>query len=179
MNEQQEPFPKFLSENIVAEEDQPLEIRLDKLLKGNHFTLSIAESCTGGKLASLFTAIPGCSQYFQGGVVTYSNDAKAEILGVNRWDINQFGAVSQSVVEQMALGAQRIFHSDCAIAVSGIAGPAGGTPKKPVGTIWIAVACHDRLQSQLFHLSGDRGNNILRACNNGIAMLLELVQNNP
>ncbi|MDR0542037.1 MAG: competence/damage-inducible protein A [Dysgonamonadaceae bacterium] len=175
MNGQREKLMQLLGDNIVAEEDRPLEILLDKLLKENKLTLSVAESCTGGKLASLFTAIPGCSHYFNGGVVSYSNEAKAEILGVNRWDINQFGAVSQTVVEQMASGAQRIFHSDCAIATSGIAGPDGGTPEKPVGTVWIAVAYRDRRESQLFHFSKDRENNMLRACNNGIAMLLDLV----
>jgi len=176
MNEQREKLLLLLKDNIVAEEDQPLEILLSKILKERNLTLSSAESCTGGKIASLFTAIPGCSYYFKGGVVAYSNEVKTEILSVNRWDINQLGAVSQSVVEQMALGAQRIFHTDCAIATSGIAGPDGGTPEKPVGTVWIAVAYRDRLQSKLFHFSKDRGSNILRACNNGMAMLLELVR---
>ncbi|MDR2804389.1 MAG: CinA family nicotinamide mononucleotide deamidase-related protein [Dysgonamonadaceae bacterium] len=176
MDKQRKKLLQLLGDNVVAEEDQPLEMLLNNQLIENNLTLSVAESCTGGKLASLFTAIPGCSRYFQGGVVSYSNEAKAEILDVNRWDINQFGAVSPSVVEQMALGAQRIFHSDCAIAVSGIAGPDGGSPEKPVGTVWIAAVCRDRLQSQLFHFSKDRGNNILRACNNGMAMLLELIK---
>ena len=176
MEEECEKLTTLLGDNIVAEDDHSLEFLLDKLLKENKLTLSIAESCTGGKLASLFTAIPGCSQYFKGGVVSYSNEAKAELLGVNPWDIDQFGAVSQSVVEQMALGAQRIFRSDCAIATSGIAGPDGGTPEKPVGTVWIAVAYRDQLQSQLFHFSKDRGSTILRACNNGVAMLLSLIK---
>ena len=176
MEEQCEKLTTLLGDNIVAEDDQSLEILLDKLLKENNLTLSVAESCTGGKLASLFTAIPGCSHYFKGGVVSYSNEAKAELLGVNLRDIERFGAVSQSVVEQMALGAQRIFRSDCAIATSGIAGPDGGTPEKPVGTVWIAVAYRDRLQSQLFHFSKDRGSNILRACNNGVAMMLSIVK---
>jgi nicotinamide-nucleotide amidase len=175
MHRQREKLLNLLRDNIVAEEDQPLELLLDRLLREKQLTLSIAESCTGGKLSSLFTAIPGCSHYFQGSIVAYSNDIKAELLGVNRWDVNQFGAVSSQVVEQMALGAQQAFHSHCAIAVSGIAGPDGGTPDKPVGTVWIAVACRDRIQTQLFHFSKDRGSNILRACNNGIAMLLQLI----
>ena len=176
MDAQCEKLKALLGDDILADEEHPLEILLDKRLKEEKLTLSLAESCTGGKLASLFTAIPGCSLYFKGGVVAYSNDAKMEILGVNQLDISQSGAVSQSVVEQMALGAQRIFHSDCAIAVSGIAGPDGGTPDKPVGTVWIAVVYRDRLQSQLFHFSKDRGNTILRACNNGMAMLLDLIK---
>ena len=174
MDEQCKKLTPLLGDNIIAEEDRALEILLDKQLKENKLTLSLAESCTGGKLASLFTAIPGCSHYFKGGIVSYSNEAKVEIAGVHRRDIDQFGAVSRPVVEQMALGAQRIFRSDCAIATSGIAGPDGGTPEKPVGTVWIAVVYRDRLQSQLFHFSNDRENTVLRACNNGIAMLLEL-----
>jgi PncC family amidohydrolase len=151
-------------------------IPLDKVLIERGLTLSLAESCTGGKLASLITAIPGCSQYFKGGVVSYSNEAKANILGVNLWDINQYGAVSQFVVEQMARGAQHIFQSDCAIAVSGIAGPDGGTPEKPVGMVWIAVACKNQIQSQVFHFSENREGNILCACDSGMAMLLSLIE---
>ena len=175
IDEQREKLASLLGDNIVTGEDQPMEILLDKQLRNKNLTLSVAESCTGGKLASLFTAISGCSHYFKGGIVSYSNEAKAKILNVNPLDINQSGAVSRQVVEQMALGAQRIFHSDCAIATSGIAGPDGGTPEKPVGTVWIAVVYHQQLQSRLFHFSKDRGNTILRACNNGVAMLLELL----
>jgi PncC family amidohydrolase len=146
---------------------------IDKLLKEKDLTLSVAESCTGGRLASLFTAIAGCSQYFKGGVVSYSNEAKINILGVNAADIAKHGAVSQPVVEQMARGAQRIFAADCAIATSGVAGPDGGTPDKPVGTVWIAVVCKDRLQSQVFHFEGGRAENIAAACEAGMGMLLE------
>ncbi|GHT55486.1 hypothetical protein AGMMS49982_21450 [Bacteroidia bacterium] len=145
---------------------------LDKLLKERNLTLSFAESCTGGRLASLFTAISGCSQYFKGGVVSYSNEAKINILGVNADDIALYGAVSQPVVEQMARGAQRIFASDCAIATSGIAGPDGGTPDKPVGTVWIAAIYRDKLCSQVFHFEGNRAENIAAACEAGIEMLL-------
>ncbi|GHT39010.1 hypothetical protein AGMMS49965_03900 [Bacteroidia bacterium] len=151
------------------------EHTIDKLLKERGLTLSVAESCTGGRLASLFTAIPGCSQYFKGGVVSYANEAKIHILGVNAADIAAHGAVSQPVVEQMARGAQRIFVTDCAIATSGIAGPDGGTPDKPVGTVRIAAACNDRLQSTVFHFEGERAENIVAACEAGMKMLLELI----
>jgi nicotinamide-nucleotide amidase len=175
MEEQRKKLIALLPNDILSEEDELLEIMLDKLLKEKGLTLSVAESCTGGKLASLFTAIPGCSRYFKGGVVSYSNEAKMDILKVNPWDINQYGAVSQSVVEQMATGAQRIFQSDCAISTSGIAGPDGGTPEKPVGTVWIAAKYQNQMQSRLFHFSKNRESNILRACNNGMAMLLSLL----
>ncbi|MDR3341014.1 MAG: CinA family nicotinamide mononucleotide deamidase-related protein [Candidatus Symbiothrix sp.] len=166
----------LLSVDIVSVEDADLEIILDKLLKEKGLTLSLAESCTGGKLAALFTAIPGCSAYFKGGVVSYSNDAKATLLGVDCRDIEKYGAVSRAVVEQMVSGSQKIFGSDCAIAVSGVAGPDGGTPDKPVGTVWIAVSLHNRLLSQHFLFSKSRESNILRACNNGIRMLLEMIR---
>jgi nicotinamide-nucleotide amidase len=176
MSEQRARLFSFLDKDIVSEEDELLENILDKLLKEKGLTLSLAESCTGGKLAGLFTAIPGCSQYFKGGVVSYSNEAKSTVLGVSALDIEKQGAVSQPVVEQMALGAQRIFKADCSIATSGIAGPDGGTPEKPVGTVWIAVRYRERLQSQVFHFSQNRESNILRACNMGMQLLLELIK---
>jgi nicotinamide-nucleotide amidase len=175
MSEQRIRLLTLLANDIVSEEDDALENILHQLLTNNGLTLSLAESCTGGKLASLFTAIPGSSRYFLGGVVSYSNEAKQNILGVNASAIEQQGAVSQPVVEQMALGAQRIFHSDCAIATSGIAGPDGGTPDKPVGTVWIAVVYQNQMRTQQFHFSQNRESNILRACNNGIQLLLEMI----
>jgi PncC family amidohydrolase len=160
---------------IISDNNNTPEHILDRLLKEKGLTLSLAESCTGGKLAGLFTAIPGCSSYFTGSVVSYSNEAKANILGVNLDDIKKYGAVSQTVVEQMASGARKIFNSDCAIATSGIAGPGGGTPEKPVGTVWIAVAYKERLVAQKFLFSNNRERNILMACNEGISMLLAVI----
>jgi nicotinamide-nucleotide amidase len=175
MQRQRDKLWELLQQNIVSEEDKDLENSVDQLLREKGLTLSLAESCTGGKLASLFTAIPGCSAYFKGGVVSYSNEAKRDILGVNFSDIEKYGAVSRPVVEQMALGARRIFHTDCAIATSGIAGPDGGTPEKPVGTVWIAVSYKNRLHAQEFHFSNSRESNILRACNTGLQLLLEII----
>lgn len=175
MDLQIEKLKILLSGSIVSEEDDNPENILDRLLKRKGLTLSLAESCTGGKLASLFTAIPGCSQYFKGGVVSYSNETKQNILKVNSDDIEKYGAVSQTVVEQMALGARKIFNSDCAVAISGIAGPGGGTAEKPVGTVWIAVSYKDRLIAQKFLFSNSRESNILRSCNNGIRMLLDVI----
>ena len=177
MSEQQRRLEVLLGAEIISEENENLENLLDRLLKEKGLTLSLAESCTGGKLASLFTSIPSCSQYFKGGVVAYSNDAKQTILGVNSVDIEEQGAVSQTVVEQMALGARKQFHSDCAIATSGIAGPDGGTPEKPVGTVWIAVSYKDQLKAQQFLFSKNRESNILRSCNIGIYLLLEQILN--
>jgi len=176
MSFQKEKLYALLKQNILFDEDVPLEQILDAKLREKGLTLSLAESCTGGKLSSLFTAIPGCSVYYKGSVTSYANQAKIDILGVREKDINQYGAVSQTVVDQMAVGAQKLFSSDCAIAVSGIAGPDGGTPEKPVGTVWIAVKLKDRLRSELFHFSKNRENNILRACNTGMWLLLEMLE---
>ena len=161
-------------DEIVASGDK-LERILDIVLRNKDLTLALAESCTGGKLSSLITAIPGCSIYFKGGIVCYSNEIKQNILGVDFDILEKYGAVSQPVVEIMAEGAKRIFNVDCVIAVSGIAGPGGGTPDKPVGTVWIAVKYKGLNQSKKFQFSQNRENNIISACNSGINMLLEIM----
>ena len=175
MEEQRGKLIACLQDDIFSETDEDLEKLLDKTLKEKKLTLALAESCTGGKLASLITAIPGCSSYFKGGVVCYSNEIKQNLLGIDSSILEEHGAVSQPVVEAMALGAYRTFNTDCVIAISGIAGPDGGTSEKPVGTIWIAVAYKGLIQSQKHHFSQNRESNILRSCNNGMRMLLEMV----
>ena len=175
MEEQREKLLVCLGKDLVSEFDENLENLLNNRLKEKNLTLALAESCTGGKLASLITAIPGCSSYFKGGIVCYSNEIKQRLLGVDSSLLAEYGAVSQPVVEAMVGGANRIFNTDCVIAVSGIAGPDGGTPEKPVGTVWIAVSYKNRIQSQKYHFSQNRESNILRACNNGIRMLLEMI----
>jgi nicotinamide-nucleotide amidase len=175
MEKQREKLIDCLQDNIVSESDDNLENILDNRLKEKKLTLALAESCTGGKLASLITAIPGCSSYFKGGIVCYSNEIKQGLLGVDSSLLEKYGTVSQPVVEAMATGACRTFNADCVIAISGIAGPGGGTPEKPVGTVWIAVSYKGRIQSQKFHFTQNRESNILRACNNGIQMLLAMV----
>jgi len=175
MSLQIEKLKALLPNSIISETDDNPEDILDRLLKEKGLTLSLAESCTGGRLAGLFTAIPGCSRYFKGGVIAYSNEAKEKILHVNFEDITKQGAVSQTVVEQMASGARSVFKSDCAIATSGIAGPGGGTTEKPVGTVWIAVSYKEHTIAQEFLFSNSRENNILRTCNTGIRMLLDMI----
>ena len=175
MERQREKLLSCLQEDLISEIDDNLENILDKQLKEKNLTLSLAESCTGGKLASLITAIPGCSSYFKGGIVCYSNEIKERLLGVDSSLLATVGAVSRQVVEAMAVGVYQTFQTDCAIAISGIAGPSGGTPEKPVGTVWIAAAYKGRIQSQEYLFSQNRESNILRACNNGIRMLLEMI----
>jgi nicotinamide-nucleotide amidase len=176
MNKQREKLFMLLGNDIVSEMDEMLEKILDKYLKEKGLTLGLAESCTGGKLADLFTALPGCSHYFKGSIVCYANEIKQNVLGVNPLILAEHGAVSRQVVEAMVSGAQRILNVDCAIAVSGIAGPGGGTPEKPVGTVWIAVLYKDQMKSQKFYFSQNRESNRLRACNSGMTMLLEMLR---
>jgi nicotinamide-nucleotide amidase len=119
---------------------EALETKIVRLLAGRKQTLALAESCTGGYIAHRVTNVPGASAIFSAGFVTYSNEAKQKFLGVRADTLNQHGAVSEPVAREMAEGARRVSSTDYAIAVTGIAGPGGGTPEKPVGTVFIAVA---------------------------------------
>ncbi len=120
-------------------EDISVEELIGNLLKEKGLTVATAESCTGGNIARGLTTYAGSSEFFKGSVVAYSNDIKTTVLGVSPEDIEQSGAVSQVVGETMAQNVRRMFKSDLAVAVSGIAGPTGGTTEKPVGTVWISV----------------------------------------
>lgn len=118
--------------------EESLEARVGRRLREKGLSLAVAESCTGGLLAHRITNMPGASSYFLGGIVAYSNRAKEALLGVRRETLERYGAVSKETVEEMARGARERFGSDIALAVSGIAGPGGGTLDKPVGTVWFA-----------------------------------------
>ncbi len=128
-----------------------------KALIDLNFTLATAESCTGGWLAKVLTDIAGSSVWFERGFVTYSNAAKIEMLGVNPETLDSVGAVSEDVAMEMAVGAVKQSHADVAVSVSGIAGPGGGTPEKPVGTVWFAWASKESLSvAERYQLQGDR-----------------------
>lgn len=178
MNRFHQNLQDLFSEEVVATEDKTLSQVLGDLLLENELTVSSAESCTGGNIAHKIVQVPGSSAYFLGSVVSYSNDVKAEVLGVSRSDIARHGAVSKEVAEQMALGAARLMRTDCAIATTGIAGPEGGTRFKPVGTVWFAVKYNDRVVSECMHFEGDRDSVIEQATNHGIVMLINLLRNN-
>ena len=119
---------------------EPLENKIVRLLTGRKQTLAVAESCTGGYISHRITNVPGASAVFSAGLVTYANEAKQKFLGVRAETLAQHGAVSEAVAREMAEGALRAAGSDYSIAVTGIAGPGGGTPEKPVGTVFISVA---------------------------------------
>ncbi|HYX08388.1 MAG TPA: competence/damage-inducible protein A [Bacteroidales bacterium] len=167
---------KFIvPEYIYGYDEEKLEEVIGKLLYHNHKTISTAESCTGGTLASMITGIPGSSRYYKGTVVAYDNTVKINLLDIDQDILNKFGAVSQPVVEKMATGAINKFHTDYAISTSGIAGPDGGTPEKPVGTVWIAVASNLTVRAKKFVFGKNRERNIIRSAYAGMNMLRELI----
>jgi nicotinamide-nucleotide amidase len=131
---------KILGANIYGFDDEEIEAVVVRLLTARKKTLALAESCTGGNIAHRVTNVPGASAVFLGGVVSYANEAKENFLGVRPETLKEHGAVSETVAREMAEGARQKFGSDFAIAVTGIAGPSGGTPDKPVGTVFIALA---------------------------------------
>lgn len=153
-------------------EEQPQE-EVGRILAQRNQTLSVAESCTGGYIAHLITGVSGSSSYFKGGVVAYSNEVKVGLLGVDPQMLEQHGAVSQPVVEQMALGAQRALRTDYAIATSGIAGPSGGSDEKPVGTVWMAWATPQGVFSKKYQFGTIRERNILRSGETALILLLQ------
>ena len=165
---------------IVGEDLETLPELVADTMKRHHATLATAESCTGGALASQLTAMAGASEYYRGGVVAYSNEVKECALGVSHQTLLDHGAVSEETVRQMAEGARSRLGSDYAVATTGIAGPGGGTPQKPVGTVWIAVASRQQTVARLLHFGDRRAQTIERTCNAVWSDLIKLVnQNNP
>jgi len=129
---------------------------LSELLVANGLTISVAESCTGGALSHTITSIPGASSYFDCGYITYSNQSKTEMLGVDIQSIKTYGAVSEEVALEMVIGLTNKSHSDVAISITGVAGPTGGTPEKPVGTVCFGFSCDGKTSTSTKLFSGDR-----------------------
>ena len=150
----------LIAEHIFGYEDTTLARAIGELLKAKGATLATAESCTGGYLAHLITAEAGCSAYYQGSIVAYTNALKTKLLGVPSTIFETDGAVSEACVRAMAKGVQLALNADYAIAVSGIAGPDGGTPEKPVGTIWYAIATPETVVAAPLKFGRDRKKNI-------------------
>lgn len=166
----------FTTDVLSLDDLTPAQVLLS-FLKERELTVASAESCTGGNIAHRITQIPGSSACFLGSVVSYSNDVKANVLGVSRSSLSQYGAVSQQVVTEMAEGVSRLMRSDCAIATSGIAGPDGGSKFKPVGTVWMAARLQDKIVTECKHFGGDRDTVIEAATNHGLVMLINLLRN--
>jgi len=175
MNQQVDKLSQILGNAIVATEDIPIEQLVGNILAGQGKMVATAESCTGGNIARSFTSIPGSSQFFKGSIVAYSNELKTDLLQVSKDDLEENGAVSRQVVEQMAQGVRKLLKTDVSIATSGIAGPGAGTVEKPVGTVWIAVCSEDTMISREFHFGSLREQNILRASQAALLMLKEIL----
>ena len=159
--------------NYTEGEEGALEKQFGEILRDKGVTISTAESCTGGYIAHLITSVAGSSAYFKGSVVSYADEVKIKVLGVNPSDIEARGVVSETVVIQMAEGVRKLLGTDYAVSTSGSAGPDGGTPEKPVGTVWIGVATPDKTFARKFVFSFTRERNIAKAA----AKALELVLN--
>jgi len=153
---------EILGNAVYGEDNQTLESVVFSFLKSKSATLSTAESCTGGKIASMITSVPGSSSVFTGGIIAYSNEVKIKTLGVDPAILSESGAVSEECVREMAQGARNIFNTTYAVATSGIAGPDGGSEEKPSGTVWIAVAGPDFLVAKKAIFGGGRLRNIDR-----------------
>jgi PncC family amidohydrolase len=136
-----------------------LEIEIGKLLRKHGQTLASAESCTGGLIAHRITNVPGSSDYFLGGVVAYANQVKVGLLNVSPQTLAEHGAVSREAVLEIARGVRWLLNADLAVSASGVAGPGGGTPEKPVGTVWIGLAAPDGEWARPFRFPGDREQN--------------------
>jgi len=175
MNQQIAKLSKQLGNAIVAFEDIPIEKLVGNLLKSKSLMVATAESCTGGNIAHQFTSVPGSSEFFKGSVVAYSNEVKTNVLQVSAQDLEMYGAVSQVVVEQMAINVRKLLRSDISVATSGIAGPTGGTVEKPVGTVWISVSSGDKILSREFRFGALREQNIIRATQAALLMLKEII----
>ena len=168
-----EELRSIIPDNIAGFEEASVEELVHNILTERGQTLAVAESCTGGTIASKFTAQAGASAYFLCGVVSYSNDSKSKVLGVKMSDIAQYGAVSEQVAMAMAKGVMAISGADFAISTTGIAGPTGGSKDKPVGTVWIGIATPDKCYAVLKNCGTDRSQIISRATAYAIAMLYE------
>lgn len=168
---------EILGNTIFGFDGASLEAEVGELLRKTVKTMAVAESCTGGNIARMITSVPGSSDYFKGGVIAYDNEVKINLLGVDRMIIEKHGAVSKPVVIQMAEAIKNRLNSDYAVATSGIAGPAGGTGEKPVGTVWIAVSGKEKTIATAFSFGNLRETNIIRASVAALNMLrLEVIR---
>lgn len=168
---------RTIPEYIFSEDEESLEMVVGRLLRKKKSTLCTAESCTGGKIAGMITSIAGSSDYFTGSVIAYSNEVKTSLLGVRPEILASYGAVSNECVMEMAEGARKIFSADFSVATTGIAGPSGGSPDKPVGTIWIAVSSESGTVTEKHTFGTDRMINIERFARAALNLLRKQILN--
>lgn len=175
MEQAEQSLKQTLGESIICDKDMSVAEILGSLLSKKQYTVSTAESCTGGNIAHEITAVAGCSSYFKGTVVAYANEVKQNVLGVSQETLEKEGAVSEPTVRQMVEGVAQKLHTNCAIATSGIAGPGGGTDEKPVGTVWIAATANGKTVSELYHFAGNRSRVINHATTMAQLMLIKML----
>ncbi|GDX53246.1 CinA-like protein [Bacteroidota bacterium] len=171
IGDQESKLIPLIDKYVFGYDDEPLESVVGKMLKERNANIALAESCTGGYIAHKLTSISGSSSYFDGSLITYSYDAKENFLGVNHETLLHSGAVSEETVREMVAGVKQKFKTTYAIAVSGIAGPDGGTPDKPVGTVWIALATEKEIIAKKFFFHRNRIQNIEMTCVAALNML--------
>lgn len=168
---------QIIPENIYGYNQETMAEVIGRVLQQNGKTLAVAESCTGGFISHLITAVAGCSAYYKGSVTAYSNEIKEKILGVKTESIFEHGAVSEQVAKEMAIGVKTVLNTDFAVATTGIAGPDGGSEEKPVGTVWIAVAGENSVYAQKFVFGNNRERNIIRSGQTALQLLRNQILN--
>jgi nicotinamide-nucleotide amidase len=166
---------QIIPEHIFGYNNETMAEVIGRILKQNGKTLAVAESCTGGYISHLITSVPGCSDFYNGSVTAYSNEIKEKILGIKTETLFDFGAVSEQVAKEMAVGAMKVLNADFAVATTGIAGPDGGTEEKPVGTVWIAVASEKNVTALKFVFGDNRERNISRSSQTALQMLRRVI----
>ncbi|WP_315816343.1 nicotinamide-nucleotide amidohydrolase family protein [Paraflavitalea speifideaquila] len=165
----------LVKEWMVIDEDLPLQVVVGQLLKKQGKTMATAESCTGGYIAHLITSIPGSSAYYKGSIIPYANEVKQNLLNVSPETLNTAGAVSEETVKQMVQGALAALHTDYALVTSGIMGPDGGSPEKPVGMVWMAVGNREKTVTQLMNFRFNRMRNIELTTNHSLNLLRKFI----
>ena len=170
-----EKLKTFIADLLVSDTEKSLEELLGEKLLKNNLTISTAESCTGGLVAHKITSVAGASAYFTGSVISYTNEVKEKILDVDKNDLDTVGAVSEEVVSQMARNCAKLLKTDCAIAISGIAGPTGGSAEKPVGTVWICTYYRGETIAKKYNVGNSRRENIERSANMAMLQMLKMI----
>jgi nicotinamide-nucleotide amidase len=175
VDNQTDKLKAILPKNIFGYNNDTMAGVTGKLLIGAKATVGVAESCTGGYIAHLFTSNPGSSAYFKGGIVSYANEIKTTVLGIKPETLAAHGAVSKEVAVEMVKGVKNLMQTDYAVATTGIAGPDGGSPEKPVGMVWIAVAGKHNLLAECYTFANNRERNIIRSSQTAINLLRQLI----
>lgn len=178
VEEEVSKLTELVSDIVYGYDEDTLELVLGIMLLSNELTISTAESCSGGAIATRITSVPNSSQYFKGSLVAYTNEVKVNTLGVNQETIDKYGVVSKETAEEMAKRSLELMGTDIAIATTGMAGPTSNDEKVAIGTIWIAVASHDFVESKMFCFGDDREINIQRTANSALKMAYDYLITN-